>query len=350
MFLTASLRKSRVQYIPQHLSQWAKHLKQRGKIDVFWGSCTPPDHRGIVSLGPGCCYESEILRHAEFVVLEVNPRLPRTGGSTLVKASDVDVLIPYESEIPKVHHETPDATDREIAKHIAALIPDGATLQLGIGGIPNAVALQLTQKNDLGIHTEMINDAMAELFTLGVISGKHKTIWPEKMVGAFAFGSQKLYDFIDQNPMVELHPASVVNDPYRIGRNFRMISINTAVEIDLTGQVCSESVGHRELSGVGGATDTHIGAQRSPEGRGIIALRSQLIKNNAIKSKIVCELTPGAKVSISRNDLDTVVTEFGIAEMKGRSVEHRVRSMISIAHPDHRQDLEEAAKKCGYIR
>jgi acyl-CoA hydrolase len=180
-----------------------------------------------------------------------------------------------------------------------------------------------------------------------VITGRRKSIWPRKIVGAFAYGSKKLYEFIRENPLVEIHPASVVNDPYRIGRNYKMISINSAVEIDITGQVCSESLGHRELSGVGGAADTHIGAQRSEGGRGIIALPSTT--KDGTNSKIVSTLQPGAKVSISRNDVDTVVTEFGVACLKGLTVPERIRAMISIAHPRFRDGLLDQAKTLLYL-
>ena len=192
----------------------------------------------------------------------------------------------------------------------------------------------------------MINDTVVQLVRSGAITGRHKSLWPERIIGAFIYGSDELYEFSHKNPLLELHPASLVNDPYRIGRNCRMISINTAVEIDLTGQVCSESIGHLELSGVGGATDTHIGAQRSKGGRGIIALRS-LTRNH--ESKITSELKPEAKVSISRNDIDTVITEYGIAELRGRTVAERAKSLIAIAHPDHREILTRDANHYGYL-
>ncbi|SMF05602.1 acetyl-CoA hydrolase/transferase family protein [Pseudobacteriovorax antillogorgiicola] len=348
MFLTSAVRKlsgKRVQYFPHHLSQWAGHLTKRG-IDLFWGSCSLPDDRGFVSLGPSCCYESEVIARAKHVVLEVNPHIPMTYGSTTVRLEDVDYLVESHQELPEVQRASITETDEKIARHIAALIPDGATLQLGIGSIPNAIGKALADKQDLGIHTEMINDTMMDLYCDGVVTGRKKTRWPGKLVGSFAYGSRKLYDFIDKNPLVELHPASVVNDPYRLGKNHKMMSINTAVEIDITGQVCSESVGHRELSGVGGASETHIGAQRSPEGRGIIAMHARA-KNG--QSKIVFELQPGAKVSISRNDIDTVVTEFGVAQLKGMTVRERALALIDLAHPDVRAELLESCRKAGYI-
>ncbi len=350
MFLTPSVRRrhgaGRVAYVPEHLSQWVKNLVRAGPIDVFWGSCTVPDERGFVSLGPGCCYESEILRAAKAVVLEVNPRLPSTAGATSVPISSVTAFVQAENELPVLGWEVPDALDRRIAAHVADLVSDHSTIQLGIGGIPNALAEALASKRDLGVHTEMINDTIMDLYLQGVVTGRYKSIWPGKIVGTFAYGTRKLYDFLDGHPAVELQPASVVNDPYRIGRNLKMISINTAVEIDLTGQVCSESVGHEELSGVGGAADTHVGAQRSKGGRGVIAMRS---KTKDGRSKIVFELLPGAKVSISRNDVDTVVTEHGTAALLGKSVSERVKAMIAVAAPEFRERLLAEARRVSYV-
>ncbi len=350
MFLTAAVRKyhgnDMVYYVPQHLSKWAENIFFAGEVDIFWGSCTPPDARGFVSLGPGACYEPEVLRKAKKVILEINPKMPMTFGSTHVPLSWVDHLIETDNPLPTLEVFEADPADKDIANLVASLVPPRATVQFGIGGIPNALAEALSGMKDLGIHTEMINDAMMALYQRGVISGRYKTIWPGKIVGAFVYGSKELYDFIDNNPIIELQPASVVNDPYRIGRNYRMTSVNTAVELDITGQVCSESIGHKELSGVGGASETHVGAQRSEGGRGIIAIKS-VTKTG--KSKIVFELTPGGKVSISRNDIDTVVTEYGIAELKGRSVAQRVRALIKIAHPSFREELTAQARSVNYL-
>ena len=351
MFLTDKVRnlhgQGRVHYVPQHLSQWVKHLERNGPIDIFWGSCSVPDARGFVSLGPGACYEPEVLRLAKVVILEVYPNIPVTIGATHIPASWVTAFVDSTSALPTTTPPVPDGTDHKIAAYIADMISDGSTIQLGIGGIPNAIGDALVSKKDLGVHTEMINDTIMKLYLQGVISGKKKTIWPGKIVGSFAFGTKELYEFIHMNPGIELQPASVVNDPYRIGRNSKMISINTAVEIDLTGQVCSESIGHIELSGVGGAADTHIGAQRSNGGRGIIAIRATAKQGKL--SKIVWELQPGAKVSISRNDVDTVVTEYGVAKLAGKSVSERVQAMVALAAPEFREELLRQAKMAHYL-
>jgi acyl-CoA hydrolase len=351
MFLTASIRSQQggglVHYVPQHLSQWSRHLLNNQSIDVFWGSCSTPDERGFVTLGTGACYEPEILRAASIVILEINPQMPCTFGGTLVPISMVTHFIENSHPLTTVEASVPTTEDKLIGQFVASLIGNGSTIQLGIGAIPNAIASALEQHKDLGVHTEMINDAMMNLHQLGVINGRRKTLWPGKMVGAFVFGSCDLYKFVHQNPAIELHPASVVNDPHRIGRNFQMVSLNTAVEIDLTGQCCSESIGHKELSGVGGASETHTGAQRSHGGRGIIALRS--CTTDGLTSKICFELKAGAKVSISRNDIDTVVTEFGVAKLAGKSVCERVKSMIAVAHPRFRDELMSEARRARYL-
>lgn len=351
MFLTSVVRRLQghnlVHYVPQHLSRWSQNITRNRNIDVFWGTCSLPTAHGFVSLGVNACYESEILRKARTVILEINPNMPVVYGDTFVPLEKVNLFLKTDCELPVILQEEEGPEDRQIAQYISELIPDGATLQLGIGGIPNAVGKYLSRKKDLGVHTELLTESMRILYEQGVITGGQKTLWPAKMVAAFVYGSRELYEFVRENPAVELHPASVINDPNRICRNRKMISINTAVEVDLTGQVCSESVGHRELSGVGGATDTHTGAQRSEGGRGIIALRS--VTADGLTSKICFELKAGAKVSISRNDIDTVVTEFGIAELIGLSVAERAKALIRIAHPAFRDELLMNAQKNGYI-
>ncbi len=351
MFLTSGMRKKQergiIRYIPQHLSQWVRNLQREGSIDIFWGSCTIPDERGFVNLGPNACYETEALRMADVIILEVNPNLPTTMGATTVPISWVDHFIESEAPLATISRPSMHDVDRKIAEHVAEMVPDRATIQLGIGSIPNAIGEALRTKKDLGVHTEMINDTIMDLYVSGAITGRYKSIWPGKIVGSFALGSEELYDFVDKNPVVVFEPSSVVNDPYRIGRNSKMVSINSAIEIDITGQVCSESVGHRELSGVGGATDTHTGAQRSEGGRGIIAMHSTTA--DEATSKIVFELKPGAKVSISRNDIDTIVTEYGVAELKGATVWDRVTRMISVSHPKFRDELLSQAREAGYI-
>jgi acyl-CoA hydrolase len=351
-FLSQAVRQSlgfgHVHHVPAHMSRWARHiLNGKRRIHVYWGTCSPPGPDGHVSLGLNACYEPEVLARADLVILEVNPRMPRTYGATRVPLDRVHYFI-EQPEAPPTHASpAPGAEELLIGGHVAELVPDGATLQLGIGAIPNAIGKSLAVKRNLGVHTEMVNDAIVDLYRAGAIDGSMKTLWPGKIIGVFVYGSRALYDFVDNNPEVELHPASIVNDVVTIGRNSKMTSINTAVEVDLTGQVCSESVGHYEISGVGGASDTHAGARRSEGGRGIIALRS--MTRDGLHSKIVHTLAPGAKVSISRNDIDTVVTEFGVAELAGKNVADRVRAMIAIAHPAVREELMSEARRLAYL-
>lgn len=368
--ITHGALRKHVHYVPNHMSNWCQHILSSASmpaaarkaaywidrtkvptvdkpVDVFWGSCSEPDSRGFVSLGLNACFEPDVLRRSKCVILEMNPLMPTTFGSTIVHLDEVDYLIHQDVPLPTIPQIIPDAQDEKIGGLVSELVPDGATIQLGIGAIPNAVGRALVGRRDLGVHTEMINDAIMHLYEAGAINGSRKTMWPGKIIAGFVYGSERLYRFTDRNPSIELHPASIVNDPMRIARNYRMTSINTAVEVDLTGQVCSESVGHRAISGVGGATDTHVGAQKSRGGRGIVALRSTT-KDGKI-SKIVHNLHPGAKVSISRNDIDTVVTEYGIAELAGKNVTERVRAMVSLAHPKFREELLHAARRDGYL-
>jgi acyl-CoA hydrolase len=281
-------------------------------------------------------------------VLEVNDNVPVTHGATRIPATWVTHFIKNDAPLPTVDRPLASPEEEKIAAYIAELVPHEATLQLGIGGIPNALGRALAGHKNLGVHTEMINDTLMDLYRSGAITGRAKTLWPGKIVGSFAYGTAELYRFLDHNPVIELQPSAIVNDPIIIGQNSKMISVNTAVEVDLTGQVASESIGHLELSGVGGAQETHIGAQRSPGGRGIIAIRSRC-EGSKPGPKIVFELKPGAKVSVSRNDVDTVVTEYGVASLAGLSVSRRVKTLISLAHPEDRELLMQQAIKHGYI-
>ena len=308
----------RISYIPNNLHAAARVRLEAADnhLDVFWGTATPPDERGYMSLSTSLVIEKMLIEAADLVVLEINENLPWTLGDTHIHISEVDHLV--ENHIPM--YELPSAPPREweqaIGGHIAELIEDGATLQLGIGGIPNAITAFLLERRDLGIHTEMFTDGMVDLYEAGVVTGKHKTLYPGKMVGAFALGSNKLYDFVDKNLGVEFQQGKLTNDPYVIARNHKMISVNTALQVDINGQVCSQSIGPRHYSGTGGQLDTHRGAQMSPGGRGIIALRSTA-KGGTI-STIVPTLATGAEVTIPGQDVDTIVTEFGVAHLKGK--------------------------------
>ncbi len=336
-----------VSYIPNNLHRAGSDRIHAGGVDVFWGTATPPNDRGIMSLSTSLVFERQLIDDADLVILEINPNLPWTLGDTQIHISEVDYVV--ENDAPLVTLPSIEPTEVEVAigNYIADLIEDGATIQLGIGGIPNAIAQSLYAKRDLGVHTEMFTDGMVDLFEVGAITGRQKTLWPNKMVGTFALGTQKLYDFIHNNIAVEFQQGKVTNDPYVIAKNHKMVSINTALQVDLLGQVCSQSIGSRHFSGTGGQLDTHRGAQMSPGGRGIIALRST-VKDGAI-STIVPTLSPGAEVTVPSQDVDTIVTEYGVAELRGRSLQERVAALIAIAHPDFRDELWEEVRRLGIV-
>lgn len=354
-FYSGAMRKvhkdKTVSFIPNHLHFAGKKRNDFHKPNIYMGNCTPPDKHGYVSIGLGAVYEREMIELAEIVIMEVNPNVPRTFGDTIIHVSEIDYMIEANYPLPELPILEPNEKDKKIGALIADYIEDGSTIQLGIGGIPNAVAQALIHKKDLGIHTEMFTDGMVDLYNAGAITNAKKTLLPGKMVAAFALGSKKLYDFIDDNPAVAIMNGAYVNDPYVIGQNYKMVSINTSVEIDLTGQCCSESIGSKQISGTGGQADTAIGAQNGVDGMSFIALYSTATVKDPLtgemieKSKIVPQLTPGAIVSLSRNDVDFVVTEYGVAALRGTSVRERVKRLIEIAHPKFRDELKAEAER-----
>lgn len=300
-------------------------------------------------LSLGITYEKDILENADLVVLEVNDQLPRTYGDTHVHVSDVDYFVEYSQEVPSLPPVTPEGDDVLIGNHIAELVSDGSTIQLGIGAIPNAAALSLKSKKDLGVHTEMMVDSMMELYESGAVTNKKKTLFKDKFVCTFAMGSRKLYDWLHDNMAVEFQRGKWVNDPSVVRKNSKMISINTCLMVDFTGQVASESIGTNQYSGTGGQTDTAIGAVEGFDGLGksIIACRSTT-KAGEI-STIKPMLPEGTAVTLHRSHVDHVVTEFGIAYMRGRTVRERTKNLIAIAHPKFREELTASAIKLGYI-
>lgn len=332
-----------VTHLPNNLHEAGMKKAEKDSIDIFWGTATPMDRNGYFSLSLGITYEKTMIQEADIVILEINENLPWTLGDTQVHISRVHGLVENTVPLVELPPVPPSAEDEIIGACIGDMVEDGSTVQLGIGGIPNAIAEHLKEKKDLGIHTEMFTDGMVDLFLAGAITGRHKTLWPEKMVGTFALGSKTLYDFIDNNLAVEFQPGRITNDPYVIGQNHKMVSINTALQVDLTGQVVSEWLGGKQFSGTGGQVDTHRGAQRSPGGKGIIALRSTAKKGKL--STIVPRLPHGAMVTLGRQEVDIVVTEYGAAYLKGMSVRERVRRLIDIAHPHFREELEKEARE-----
>ncbi|OGR64406.1 MAG: acetyl-CoA hydrolase [Elusimicrobia bacterium GWB2_63_22] len=338
-----------VTYVPNMLHRAALDRLQARKPDIFFGTCTPPDAKGFVSLSLGITYEKDILEAADTVILEVNRNLPRTFGDTHLHMRDVDWFVEHDQPVPALPSPAPDATETAIGNYISELVEDGSTIQLGIGGIPNACALALKGKKDLGVHTEMMVDSMMELCEAGVITNKRKALLKDKFVCTFAMGSRKLYDWLHDNPAVEFRRGSWVNDPAVIRRNSRMVSINTCLTVDLTGQVASESIGPVQYSGTGGQTDTAVGAKEAYDGLGksIIACRSTARKGTV--SCIVPALAEGTAVTLHRANTDIVVTEFGIARLRGRTVRERANALIGVAHPDFREGLRAQGEKLGYL-
>ncbi|MGI6146145.1 MAG: acetyl-CoA hydrolase/transferase family protein [Firmicutes bacterium] len=336
-----------VTFMPNHLNECGVKKAANDPPDIYWGTATPPDRHGYMSLSLSLTYEKAMLKAAKQVVLEINENLPRTLGDTHIHISQVDHVVENTVPLKEVPPIQPTEVEMEIGRLVASLIEDGSTIQLGIGGIPNAVTACLMEKNDLGVHTEMITDGMADLYNAGVITGKCKTLWPEKMIGTFVLGTRRLYDFIDDNPGVELHGGDVVNDPWIVGRNHKMVSINTTLQVDLTGQANSETLGTMQYSGGGGALNTCMGAQMSPGGKSILALRSTA-KNGTI-STIVPAFFDGQVVTVPRADVDYVVTEYGIARLKSMNIRKRVEALISIAHPDFRDWLWSEARRLQYV-
>ena len=336
-----------VSFVPNNLHTAGTDLISDGHVDIFWGMASPMDRSGHLSLSLSATYERDILDNADTVIIEVNERAPRTFGDTVMNITETDLVYENSYDLPQLHPSEPSQVDELIAEHLVHEIPDGATVQIGIGGIPNAMTRFLREKRDLGIHTEMLTEGMVELYKDGVITNRRKNFHRGRIVCTFALGTRKMYDFVDDNPCIEFLRGSWVNDPYVIAHNDAMVSVNTAIAVDLMGNVCSESLGPRQYSGTGGQLDTHRGAVMSRGGKGIIALRST-VKGGTI-STIVPTHLQGSAYTIPRQDVDHVVTEYGITKLRGRSLSERARSLIGIAHPDFRERLETKARELGII-
>ncbi len=338
-----AVAEGRADFTPVFLSE-VPRLFRRGKmpIDVALIQVSPPDEHGYCSYGVSVDVTKAAAESARHVVAEVNPNMPRTLGDCFIHINNIDELVPSDKPILEAPAGKVDDIAKQIGQHIADLIQDGSTLQLGIGTIPDAVLSCLGNKKNLGIHSEMISDGVIDLVESGVINGSKKNIHTGKLVASFAIGTRRLYDFIDNNPMCEFHPSEFTNDPFRIAQNDRVVAINSALQVDLTGQVCADSLGTYFYSGIGGQVDFIRGASRSHQGRPIIALPSTASGGKV--SRIVPTLTPGAGVVTSRGDVHYVVTEYGIADLHGKTIRERAMALIHISHPDHREQLMEEAR------
>ena len=348
-----AVQEGRADFIPIFLSEIPLLFKNGTiKLDVALIHVSPPDEHGFCSYGVEVGLTKTGAESAKIIIAQVNKNMPRTLGDSFIHVSKIKYLIESDEaikELPQSEDLTPDMLNiySKIGENIADLIEDGSTLQLGIGAIPNAVLGYLHNKKSLGIHTELFSDGVIDLVEAGIITNELKTLHPGKIIAGFVLGTKRLYDFIDNNPLIEFHRQEYVNDPYIVSRNCKMVAINSAIEVDLTGQVCSDSIGTKLFSGFGGQLDFIRGSARSEGGKPIIALPSTA-KNNSI-SKIVPFLKQGAGVVTSRGDVHYVVTEYGVAQLFGKCVRERVKELVKIAHPDFRESLLKYAVDNKYV-
>src|SRR5215471_19291530 len=344
-----AINDGRADYTPIYLSE-IEGLFESGAmpLDVALVQVSPPDTHGFCSFGIGVDTTLTAAKEARFVVAQVNDQMPRTFGDSFIHISDIDVVV--ESSRPLCEMKKPEITElhKAIARNVAGLIDDGAVLQTGIGGIPDAVLAFLGDRKQLGVHSELVSDGAIPLIESGVITGERKSFKPRKVIVGFVLGTKKMFDFVDNNPIFEFHPTAYVNDPSLIARNDNMVAINSALQVDLTGQVCSDSIGNHFYSGIGGQVDFLRGASRSKGGKPIIAI-SSTAKDGAI-SRIVPTLDPGAGVVTSRGLVRYVVTEFGVAYLHGKSIRERTKALIEIAHPKFRDGLYEYCEQTKWLQ
>lgn len=343
-----AVQAGRADLTPIFLSEVPKLFRAgRLPLDYAFVQTSPPDEHGFCSFGAEVGCTKPAAEAARVVIAEVNRQMPRTHGDSFIHLRNLDVIVEVDHPVPEAPQGGTSAVHKHIGQLIAEIIPNGATLQLGIGSIPDAVLTNLGNHRDLGIHSELISDGVVGLIEAGVITGGQKTLHPGKVIAGFLFGSQGLYDFVADNPIIEMHPTDYVNDPFMIAQNEKMVSINSAIEVDLTGQVAADSIGPRFYSGVGGQIDFIRGAARSKGGMPIIALPATA-KGGSL-SRIVSMLKPGAGVTTTRNDVHYVVTEYGIADLYGKTIRERARALIAIAAPPFREKLMEQARKLRYL-
>ena len=353
MFIGGNVREAinegRADYTPIYLSE-IEGLFESGEmpIDVALLTLSPPDPHGFCSFGVGVDTSLTAAKCARYVVAQINDQMPRTFGDSFIHVSELDAVV--NSSRPLCAMKQPQITDMHvaIARNVASLIEDGAVLQTGIGGIPDAVLPFLKDRKDLGIHSELVSNGVIPLIEAGVITGARKNFKPRKIILGFAIGTKALFDFVDNNPIFEFHPTAYTNDPALIARNDNMVAINSALQIDLTGQVCSDSIGSQFYSGIGGQVDFLRGASRSKHGKPIIAI-SSTAKDGAI-SRIVPMLNPGAGVVTSRGLIRYVVTEYGVAYLHGKTIRQRAQALIDIAHPRFREDLYQFCEKTRWLQ
>ena len=342
-----AVQEGRADYMPTYYKDVPRLWDQFLDIDVFYALVSPMDQHGYFSFGLSCSETLVAKNKAGKIFLEVNPNMPRTHGQNFIHISEVDMLCESGYAIPELAEPPIGDLDKIIGAYVAAEIPNGSTIQLGIGGIPNAVGRALMDKRDLGIHSEMFVESFVDLIESGVVNNRVKKINKGKSITTFAAGSKRLYDFLHDNPSIEFRPVDYVNDPAVIATHSKMMSINSCVEVDLLGQVSSESMGSKHYSGTGGQVDFVRGATHSEGGRSFIAMQATAKKGMLTKIKPM--LSHGSVVTTSKNDVDTIVTEYGIARLRGKTAGQRARALIEIAHPDFREELRFEAKKMNLM-
>jgi acyl-CoA hydrolase len=354
-FCTEAHKQGLMSYVPVHLRNSGNdkfyYFDSRQKpIDVFISCVSPMDKHGYFTTGPAAMSNREVVKRADIKIMEINENLPRTFGDTHIHINEVDFVFQGENSLACLMPREVTETDRLIGKYVAELVEDESTIQLGIGSIPDAVATELMHKHDLGVHSEMLGDGLVRLYEAGVVTNRKKTYLPGKMVATFSYGCKELYEFLDNNIGVLHLDVARTNSPFELAKNDKMISINSTLQLDLMGQCASEAMGPLQISGIGGQTDTAVGAKMSKGGKSIIALHSTaMVKNKDGEkeqvSKIVCTHPAGTVISLLRADVDYVVTEFGVASLRGVSLRDRAYSLINIAHPDYREELRNEAKR-----
>jgi 4-hydroxybutyrate CoA-transferase len=346
-----AVNQGRADFTPSHLSEIPRLFSSGAiSIDVALIQVSLPDEHGFCSFGVEVGVTKTAAQYAKTVIAEINPQMPRTLGDSFIHLSKIHHIVSVAYPLPEVSMGEPTELSKQIGQNVAGLIENGSTLQLGIGAIPDGVLHYLRDKRDLGIHSELFSDGVIDLYEAGVITNEKKTLHPGKMIAGFLLGTRRLYNFVDNNPVVELHPTEYVNDSFIIAQNEKMVAINSAIEVDLTGQICADSIGTRLYSGTGGQLDFIRGAARSKGGKPIIALPSHTVTSSGQQfSRIVPTLKPGAGVVTTRNDVHYIVTEYGVANLYGKSIRQRARALIEIAHPEMRAELECAASKLKYI-
>ena len=342
-----AIAENRADYTPAFFSD-VPHMFRNGElpVDVFAFTCSPPDERGYISISLSCDYGWQAAKSAKTVIAEVNPNMPRTFGESFIHVTDIDGFLLSWEPLPEAKPPRITEEDKKIGKYIADLVHDGDCLQLGIGAVPDAVCSFLGDKKNLGLHSEMFSDGVLPLFEKGVINGSCKQRDVGRACVTFLMGSRKLYDFVNNNPMIQMMPVDVCNNPAIISQNDNVVSINSCVQVDLQGQVCAEAIGLKQISGIGGQMDFVRGANLSKGGRSIIALHSTT--KDESESKIVTTITTGGPVTTSRCDVNYIVTEYGVAQLRGQTLRERAKRLIAIAHPKFRAELaEEYAKRFG---